>query len=137
MKPISLTMARMLDDVERGWGDGTRPFQISNTNSTAGALEARGLIVMADDQSRARRTLCWAWLLTAAGRMALRERKMIRVNHRPYRKHIFYPAVVNDDTVRCISCGQIDEPEYHDMDECVAVRRDLAEMHDPQPEPTI
>lgn len=37
----------------------------------------------------------------------------ITIGERRYRRFIPYPGPVNDDTSRCIRCGQIDEAEYH------------------------
>lgn len=73
---LSLTQRDMLRKVAKGYAhwrdaDDTRPYQISNTNRTAGALESRGLIAMAEDQSEARKTLCFAWVVTDDGRKAL------------------------------------------------------------------
>lgn len=42
----------------------------------------------------------------------------ITIGGQTYRKFIPYPAPVDDDTLRCIACGQIDEPEYHDPKLC-------------------
>lgn len=44
----------------------------------------------------------------------------IEIDGRTYRKFIRYPHPVRDGTVRCIRCGQIDEPEYHDDALCLA-----------------
>jgi ribosomal protein S14 len=44
--------------------------------------------------------------------------EMIEIGGRRYRKFIPYPGPVNDGTSRCISCGQIDESPYHDMELC-------------------
>ena len=46
--------------------------------------------------------------------------KVIIINGRKYRKFIPYPEAVEDGTLRCIRCGQIDEPEYHDDALCAA-----------------
>lgn len=48
----------------------------------------------------------------------------IEIGGRTYRKFIHYPKPVRDGTVRCISCGQIDEPEWHDEQLCPALRPD-------------
>lgn len=73
MVELSMAMKEMLRKVQDGnpsyFGGGA--YQISNTNRTADALESRGLIERAADQSRARQTLCRAWVLTEAGRKAL------------------------------------------------------------------
>ena len=39
----------------------------------------------------------------------------ITIGHREYSRFIMHPKAVRDGTVRCICCGQIDEPEYHDL----------------------
>lgn len=39
----------------------------------------------------------------------------IRIGNRDYTRFIPYPKAVRDGTVRCITCGQIDEPEYHTL----------------------
>lgn len=39
---------------------------------------------------------------------------------RAYRKFIAFPGPVDDGTLRCISCGQIDEEEFHDPAFCPA-----------------
>lgn len=72
MKALTDTQRRMLNQVRHGhaWRKG-QPYQVGNTNRTAEALEARGLIVKAADQSEARKTLEWAWELTPAGRERL------------------------------------------------------------------
>jgi hypothetical protein len=44
----------------------------------------------------------------------------IQIGRRSYRKFIPYPQEVRDGTVRCIFCGQIDEPEYHEGKYCPA-----------------
>lgn len=44
----------------------------------------------------------------------------ITVGGKQYRKFIPYPQEVDDGTLRCIACGQIDEEEFHDNDLCVA-----------------
>lgn len=38
----------------------------------------------------------------------------ITIGSRTYRKFIPYPKPIRDGTVRCMACGQIDEPEYHE-----------------------
>ncbi len=42
----------------------------------------------------------------------------ITIGSRQYSKFIRYPKQVRDGTVRCICCGQIDEPGYHDDSLC-------------------
>lgn len=42
----------------------------------------------------------------------------IKIGTRDYVKFIPYPQAVRDGTCRCISCGQIDEPDYHDAELC-------------------
>lgn len=42
----------------------------------------------------------------------------IDVDGHKYRKFIRFPEEVDDDTLRCIACGQIDEEEYHDDNLC-------------------
>jgi hypothetical protein len=69
VKALSEAQRSMLNRVRHGHpvrkGE---PYQVGNTNRTADALERMGLIAKAADQSKARRTLEWAWLLTPAGR---------------------------------------------------------------------
>lgn len=43
------------------------------------------------------------------------EERYIQIGNRKYRRFIPYPNRVRDGTVRCITCGQIDEPEYHTL----------------------
>lgn len=45
--------------------------------------------------------------------------QMIDIDGRQYRKFIRFPEEVDDGTLRCIRCGQIDEEEFHDDDLCV------------------
>ena len=42
----------------------------------------------------------------------------ITIGGREYSKFIVWPKQVRDGTLRCITCGQIDEIEYHDDDLC-------------------
>lgn len=42
----------------------------------------------------------------------------IVVANMTYTKFLRWPKEVRDGTVRCIQCGQIDEPEYHDNSLC-------------------
>ena len=44
----------------------------------------------------------------------------ITVGGREYRKFIPYPERITDGTCRCIFCGQIDEPDYHEGRLCPA-----------------
>jgi hypothetical protein len=46
----------------------------------------------------------------------------IQIGNRTYRKFIPFPGPVNDGTARCFSCGQIDEPDWHDDALCPACR---------------
>lgn len=39
----------------------------------------------------------------------------IEIDGESYARFIPYPGPVRDGTVRCICCGQIDEPEYHTL----------------------
>jgi len=72
VKALTDAQRRMLNSVRHGHpvrkGE---PYQVGNTNRTAAGLEDRGLIVKCADQSRARKTLEWAWELTPAGRERL------------------------------------------------------------------
>jgi hypothetical protein len=43
----------------------------------------------------------------------------IEINGRTYRRFIPHPQVVDDGTVRCIFCGQIDDDPWHDMKLCL------------------
>lgn len=47
----------------------------------------------------------------------------IKIGSQTYRKFICYPEEVDDGTLRCIRCGQIDEPEYHDDSLCKSPKR--------------
>jgi hypothetical protein len=42
----------------------------------------------------------------------------IQIGRKTYRKFIPYPEEVRDGTVRCISCGQIDDEPWHDAALC-------------------
>lgn len=42
----------------------------------------------------------------------------IIIGGKQYSKFIPYPKAVRDGTVRCISCGQIDEEPYHEACLC-------------------
>lgn len=42
----------------------------------------------------------------------------ITIGSRQLVQFIPFPQPVRDGTVRCIACGQIDEPEYHDNTLC-------------------
>lgn len=46
--------------------------------------------------------------------MTKRVEKVI-IGCREYTQFIPYPKTVRDGTYRCISCGQIDEEEYHTL----------------------
>ncbi|MGI2031965.1 hypothetical protein ACRQ1B_06185 [Rhizobium panacihumi] len=61
------------------------------------------------------------WIEWLVGRLPHDELE-IEIDGRWYRKFIHYPKFVNDGTLRCIACGQIDEPEYHDDDTCANAR---------------
>lgn len=39
----------------------------------------------------------------------------IMLGNRQVSRFITWPKQVRDRTLRCIACGQIDEPEYHTM----------------------
>lgn len=61
--------------------------------------------------------------ITALGRRTFlhyASRQKITVGLAQYQRMIFYPAEVTDGTVRCFACGQIDEPDIHDMAICLA-----------------
>lgn len=47
-------------------------------------------------------------------------RDRIQIGSRSYRRFIPYPGPIFDQTPRCIGCGQIDEPEYHNGALCEA-----------------
>jgi hypothetical protein len=49
-------------------------------------------------------------------------KQKVRVGHKLLRKIIPYPGPVNDGTVRCIACGQIDEEDWHDPYLCREIR---------------
>ena len=55
------------------------------------------------------------FLLQAAG-------QHVCLGHRTVRRMIHYPGPVNDDTCRCIACGQIDEQPWHMAHVCRAAR---------------
>lgn len=42
----------------------------------------------------------------------------IIIDGRSYAKFIPFPRQIRDGTLRCIGCGQIDEPAYHDDSLC-------------------
>lgn len=44
--------------------------------------------------------------------------KHIQIGGKQVRRFIPHPMQVRDGTCRCIGCGQIDEPEYHDSNAC-------------------
>lgn len=54
----------------------------------------------------------------AARGLAVHE--MIVIGGRSYRRFVHWGAPVRDGTVRCIRCGQIDEPPWHDDEICAA-----------------
>jgi hypothetical protein len=45
----------------------------------------------------------------------------IQIGSKSYRKFIPWPKPVTDGTVRCMACGQIDEPQWHDDSACPAM----------------
>ena len=47
---------------------------------------------------------------------------IIVIDGRAYERFIQYPRDINDGTLRCISCGQIDEEEYHDDRHCPMIQ---------------
>lgn len=47
---------------------------------------------------------------------------IVIIHGRAYEKFIRWPRPVNDGTVRCIACGQIDEAEYHEDRFCSLTR---------------
>lgn len=49
-----------------------------------------------------------------------RHRDTINIGGLRYRKFVPYPEPIEDGTIRCIFCGQIDEPVYHDDRLCPA-----------------
>ncbi len=49
-----------------------------------------------------------------------RMQETVTIGRRSYKRLIPYPNTVDDGTSRCIRCGQIDEPEWHDHEMCVA-----------------
>lgn len=71
-KPVSYPMRELLRKILAGRPDymGGGPYMLSNTNSTAEALEVRGLIERAHSPE-ARRSLRFAWTITDAGRAEL------------------------------------------------------------------
>lgn len=46
----------------------------------------------------------------------------IKIGSLRFKRFIPYPEPVNDGTLRCIGCGQIDEEEFHNRDACLAAR---------------
>lgn len=59
----------------------------------------------------------------------------IMVGRRRVRRFIHHPKPVNDGTVRCLACGQIDEPGYHDVALCPATSADVTDLHAVVPDP--
>jgi hypothetical protein len=57
----------------------------------------------------------------------------IEIGGRSYRRFIRHPDEVDDGTVRCIQCGQIDELEWHDGQPC----RDALIERVPTPRPEL
>lgn len=47
--------------------------------------------------------------------------EMISYDGRQVRRFVSYPEPVTDGTIRCGVCGQLDEPEFHDEEICIAV----------------
>lgn len=50
----------------------------------------------------------------------------IEFGGRTYRRFIPYPGPVKDGSLRCIDCGQIDEPFAHDDELCRSIRSGAA-----------
>lgn len=48
-------------------------------------------------------------------------RQRLHLGFRTVRRMIFYPEQVNDETCRCITCGQIDEEPWHEDHVCKAM----------------
>lgn len=59
----------------------------------------------------------------------------IMVGRRRVRRFIHHPKPVNDGTVRCLACGQIDEPGYHDVALCPATSADVSDLYAVVPDP--
>ena len=55
----------------------------------------------------------------------------ITVGGRTFSRFIRHPKAVRDGTVRCISCGQIDEPQYHTLTCEEAIKRQGASAPGP------
>lgn len=53
--------------------------------------------------------------------------KHIDLGHRTVRRFIPYPMQVRDGTYRCIRCGQIDEPDFHNREACIDA---MGDSHD-------
>lgn len=51
---------------------------------------------------------------------------IIVIGDKTYQRFVRFPHAVTDGTYRCIACGQIDEPEYHDWGLCKEARAELA-----------
>ena len=47
------------------------------------------------------------------------DQEYIRIGNAILRRFIPYPQTVDDGTVRCIRCGQIDEDDFHDAALCL------------------
>lgn len=56
------------------------------------------------------------FLLQAAG-------QRVDLGYRTVKRMIHHPGPVNDDTCRCITCGQIDEEPYHQEHVCAAATK--------------
>lgn len=70
--------------------------------------------------------------ITSLGKLAFllsASRQRIDVGFRTVKRMILYPAVVNDDTCRCIQCGQIDEEPYHQRYVCEAAFDVQRQLH--------
>jgi hypothetical protein len=50
----------------------------------------------------------------------LTERQTIAIGGQIFNRFIRYPNPIEDGTLRCIQCGQLDEGGFHDMDLCIA-----------------
>ena len=70
--------------------------------------------------------------ITPLGKLAFlfsASRQRLNLGFRTVKRLILYPGPVNDDTPRCIQCGQIDEEPYHARHVCEAAFDVQHQMH--------
>lgn len=59
---------------------------------------------------------------------------LIDIGGRMVRRFIPFPGPVEDDTVRCICCGQIDEDGFHDYEVCCGIASGTVKVEDNDPD---